>query len=202
MNMTAFEAIEKRRSVRHFLDKPVEREKIVKALDAARLAPSGHNEQPWRFVVIDSPQKKQELLDIFKNGIESGKNAAKVLPNEGYNSSGMNYTLGVMREAPVNILVFHTAGFSLDDKIDDLLRKLNFLSDQQSIGGAIENFLLAACELDLGTLWIGHIVPIYEEIGRWLDTKDLLVAAISVGYPVKWPNPRPRKNHDSIVSWI
>jgi len=200
--MTAFEAIEKRRSVRHFLDKPVEREKIIKALDAARLAPSGHNEQPWRFVVIDSPQKKQEMVDIFQKGIESGKNAAKVLPYTNYNSSGMNYTLGVMREAPVNILVFHTAGFGLDIKPDDLFRKLCFMTDHQSIGGAIENFLLAACELDLGTLWIGHIVAVYEEIGQWLNTPDLLVSAISVGYPAKWPSARPRKTLDSIVSWI
>ena len=200
--MTAFETIEKRRSVRHFLDTPVEREKIIKALDAARLAPSGHNEQPWRFVVVDSPQKKQELLDIFQNGIENGKNVARVLPYAGYESSSINYTLGVMREAPVNILVFHTAGFGLDVKPDDLFGKLNFLTDQQSIGGAIENFLLAACEMDLGTLWIGQIVPVYEEIGRWLNTQDLLVAAISVGYPIKWPSPRPRKSLDSIVSWL
>ena len=200
--MTTFEAIEKRRSVRHFLDKPVEREKIIKALDAARLAPSGHNEQPWRFVVVDSPQKKQEMLDIFQNGIECGKNAAKVLPHAGYESASMKYTLGVMREAPVNILVFNTAGISFDVKPDDLPGELNFMTNQQSIGGAIENFVLAACEMDLGTLWIGHIVPVYEEISRWLDTQDLLVAAISVGYPAKWPSQRPRKSLDSIASWI
>jgi len=200
--MTNFEAIEKRRSVRHFLDKPVEKEKILKALDAARLAPSGHNEQPWRFVVVDSPQKKREMIDIFEKGIESGENMARVLPYEGYNSSGIKYTIGVMREAPVNVLVFHTAGFNFDVKQDDLFGKLNFLTDQQSIGGAIENFALAACEMDLGTLWIGHIVPAYEEIRLWLNTHDLLVAAISVGYPAKWPSPRPRKSLDSIVSWI
>jgi len=200
--MTAFETIETRRSIRHFLEKPVEREKITRALDAARLAPSGHNKQPWRFVVVDSPHKKQELLDIFQNGIENGKNAAEVLPHAGYESASMKYTLGVMREAPVNVLVFHTAGTGLDSMPDDLFGKLNFMTDQQSIGGAIENFVLAACEMGLGTLWIGHIITVYEEIGRWLDTRDLLVAAISVGYPVKWPDPRPRKSLDSIVDWI
>lgn len=200
--MTAFEAIEKRRSIRHFLDKPVEREKILKALDAARLAPSGHNEQPWRFVVVDSPQKKEELIDIYQKAIESGANAAKMLSHVKYNKSGMANSLRVMREAPVNILVFHTAGIGFDIEKGDLYWQMRYLVDQQSIGGAIENFLLAALEMDLGTLWIGHIVPIYEEIGQWLSTNDKLVAAISVGYPIKWPKPRPRKTLDAITSWL
>ena len=51
-------AIETRHSVRKFADKPVEREKINACLEAARLAPSACNSQPWHYIVIDDPQVK------------------------------------------------------------------------------------------------------------------------------------------------
>ncbi|HEY4696296.1 MAG TPA: nitroreductase family protein, partial [Candidatus Hydromicrobium sp.] len=53
-----FEVIEKRRSVRKFMSRPVEKEKIIKIIEAARLSPSASNRQPWRFVVVTD----QELL--------------------------------------------------------------------------------------------------------------------------------------------
>jgi nitroreductase len=50
--MEVFEAILKRRSIRKYLDKPIEKEKIIKILEAARWAPSGGNRQPWRFIIV------------------------------------------------------------------------------------------------------------------------------------------------------
>ena len=50
--MTVHEAIGRRKSVRSYLDKPVEEEKLMRVLDAARLAPSASNRQEWRFVVV------------------------------------------------------------------------------------------------------------------------------------------------------
>ncbi|HEX9903237.1 MAG TPA: nitroreductase family protein, partial [Acidobacteriota bacterium] len=51
--------IGRRRSVRRFLDKPVEKDKILACLEAARLAPSAENVQPWRFVVMDDPDLRK-----------------------------------------------------------------------------------------------------------------------------------------------
>jgi nitroreductase len=59
--MDVFEAIKKRRSVRSYLDKPVEEEKLSEILEAARLAPSASNRQEWRFVVVRDKTKKKEL---------------------------------------------------------------------------------------------------------------------------------------------
>ncbi|HEY4696014.1 MAG TPA: nitroreductase family protein, partial [Candidatus Hydromicrobium sp.] len=47
-----FEVIKKRRSVRKFTDRSVEKEKIMKIIEAARLSPSASNRQPWRFVAV------------------------------------------------------------------------------------------------------------------------------------------------------
>ena len=58
--------IEKRFSVRKFLDKPVEQEKIDILIEAARLAPSASNKQTWHFVVIRDKEKRKQLTDICR----------------------------------------------------------------------------------------------------------------------------------------
>ena len=58
--------IRNRFSVRRFLDKPIEKEKIEILLKAAQLAPSARNIQPWKFVVIKDKEKRKKLTDICK----------------------------------------------------------------------------------------------------------------------------------------
>ncbi len=60
------ESIKKRFSVRKFKDKPIAKEKLEAILEAARLAPSARNIQPWHFVVIDDSQKRKQLTEICK----------------------------------------------------------------------------------------------------------------------------------------
>ena len=57
------ELIKLRQSTREYTNKPVEREKIIQCLQAARLAPSANNSQPWKFVVVDEPQLKDQVAD-------------------------------------------------------------------------------------------------------------------------------------------
>ena len=59
--MDVLEVIKKRRSIRAYADKPVEREKLLRLLEAARLAPSASNRQEWRFVVVTDQQRRTEL---------------------------------------------------------------------------------------------------------------------------------------------
>ena len=59
--ITVPEAIQKRRSTRSFKQVPIPDEMILEMLEAARLAPSGSNSQPWRFVVVTDAEEKKEL---------------------------------------------------------------------------------------------------------------------------------------------
>jgi len=61
--MDIFEAIEKRRSIRSYLDKPVEEEKLNRILDAGRLAPSANNRQEWRFIVVRDRTTRKRLME-------------------------------------------------------------------------------------------------------------------------------------------
>ncbi len=59
--MTVMEAVKGRRSVRKYRDRPVEREKLMKVLEAGRLAPSASNRQEWRYVVVTDQETRKKL---------------------------------------------------------------------------------------------------------------------------------------------
>ncbi|UCE59190.1 MAG: nitroreductase family protein [Phycisphaerales bacterium] len=65
--MDVIDVIKERRSVRSYADKPVEREKIDRLLEAARLAPSASNRQEWRFVVVTDQQRRTQLAEAANN---------------------------------------------------------------------------------------------------------------------------------------
>jgi len=65
--MTVMEAIKARRSIRGYLDRPVEEEKLDRVLEAARLAPSARNKQDWKFVVVKDYDTRQKLVQAAKN---------------------------------------------------------------------------------------------------------------------------------------
>lgn len=64
--MNVMDAIRGRYSVRSYKDQPVEEDKLLAVLEAARLAPSGSNRQPWRFVVVRDVQRRQEMMAACK----------------------------------------------------------------------------------------------------------------------------------------
>ena len=65
--MNVYEAINARQSVRAYQDKPVPQEVLNRILEAARLAPSGNNRQPWKFVVVTNPEMRQQLTAAANN---------------------------------------------------------------------------------------------------------------------------------------
>jgi nitroreductase len=62
--MNVFDAIRTRKSVRQYLDTPIEAEKLTAVLDAGRLAPSASNRQEWRFIIVRDPATRKQLADV------------------------------------------------------------------------------------------------------------------------------------------
>lgn len=60
--MDLMEAIRTRRSIRHYQPQPVERDKLLRVLDAGRLAPSARNEQEWRFIIVEEASMRHKLM--------------------------------------------------------------------------------------------------------------------------------------------
>ena len=130
--MTLLDLLKHRKSVREFLDRPVERNKIMMCLEAARLAPSECNSQPWRFIVVDDKQLKDKLCDTAFGGIYSMNSFCKT--------------------APVMVVVISEKSKFIA-RIGEMFRGTKYyLID---IGITCEHFVLQAEDLSLGTCWIG-----------------------------------------------
>jgi len=127
--MNFLELVQKRQSTRTYLSRPVDREKIDRCIDAARLAPSACNSQPWSFVIVDDPEKKQELAENAFSGIYSIVSAAKQAAEEGlgtcwigwFNEKKVKKTLGLPRTAHVDVLI--TMGYPADPAVREKNRK-------------------------------------------------------------------------------
>lgn len=130
--MPLLDLLRHRRSVRNFIDKPVEREKIMMCLEAARIAPSASNSQPWKFIVVDDRDVKNGLCEKAFSGIYSLNSFCKM--------------------APVIVAVVSEKSKFLT-RIGAIFRGTKYyLID---IGIAAEHFVLQAEDLGLGTCWIG-----------------------------------------------
>ena len=130
--MTLLELIKKRKSVRRFLARPVEREKIMMCLEAARAAPSACNSQPWRFIVVDDPELKKRLCERAFRGIY--------------------FINAFCKEAPVIVVIVSEKGRFLA-RIGGMFRGTRYYLIDIGIAG--EHFVLQAEEMGLGTCWIG-----------------------------------------------
>ena len=177
------EIIKNRRSIRKFDAKKIDNSIIEEILYYGSLAPSGKNRQPWRFVVIqDDIELKNKIADIMIEKAEE-----KI--NNGESAGSIEATARIMKEAPVFVAVFNTWNGNVN-------------SNLQSIGACIENISLAATDMGIGSLWIGDINCVHEEIENLIGKKEAsLVAGISLGYPLENPNARPRIAINELIEW-
>ncbi len=189
--METLNAINERRSIRIFKKDAVPDELIQKLLEAAVMAPSGENRQPWRFVVLQNDKKNefvQLLTDVYQK-----------LNEKGIKTGTFKRTIGCIRRANVFILVFNAYSGNKDICKDN--DSFKWLVDIQSIGGAIQTILLMANELALGSLWVCDVFYAAQEICSWLKREDELVGGVCLGYADESPNLRPRMQWNEVTIW-
>jgi len=162
--MDHFEAITNRRSIRKYKKQNLSQAIVEKLLESARLTPSAGNVQPWEFVVASTQKTKMKL--------SQGAFGQKSL-----------------QDASVVIVV------CVDEKraAESYGARGKTLYCIQDTAAAVENILLTACSLGLGSCWIGAFKE--DEIRKVINApKDMRpVALIPVGYPNEAPEARPRR---------
>lgn len=169
-----FEVVRARQSIRKFEKREVPIDKIEKMLDAARLAPSALNMQPWDFVVVVSPELKKELRAIYDRAREA-----------------MN-------------LYKQDTSFVEDGTIIVACAHMGASRPVISTSLAIENLVLAATALDFGSVIMTAPVSRSidrEEVMELLKIPDdyKIVAFVVVGYSDEIPKPKPKKGLGEIV---
>lgn len=206
-----------RRSIRKYKNTPLSREVIEKIIDAGRVAPSAKNRQAWKYLVYTG-KAKEELLESMEQGLnEEEKNPR--LKGSSYGIPDAQNTLNIMKNAPVVIMVLNINGKSPFEtlNVDERFTEIN---NAMSIGASIENMLLKAEELGIGTLWIGNTCFAHKELMEHIKkcsnqdntsninkkqqlnlTEGELICAIALGYKAEQPNSRARKSLEEIVQY-
>jgi nitroreductase len=193
LDVNTLEAIAARRSIRKFKDSPVPDEAIQTILTAATQAPSGKNRQPWRVVVVRG-EKCAEMVRIMREGIAKAK-------DRGEDPGSSEWTASVMEQTPVTVFVFNPYGLHpwLTRSIEQMFMDVVNI---QSIGAAIQNMVLAAQDLGIGSLWICDVFEAYEELREWLGEESQMIAAVSFGYADESPGARPRESVSEVTHWV
>jgi len=188
--MNTYDAIMARRSIRSFRSDVLPSDAIERILSAATRAPSGKNRQPWKFIVVRE-NKRAEMIDILRKTLVAWE-------ERGDDTGSAKWTANVMETAQVTIFVLNPDGVdpwephTIDQQFQELV-------DVQSIGAAIQNMLLTAQELGIGSLWICDVLYASTELKEWLGEKGEMIAAISFGLSAESPTARPRKPMDEVV---
>ncbi len=190
---------EERRSIRKYQNRMVERGDIEKLIEAARLAPSAKNRQPWKYIVYTGAEK-ETLLNAMEQGLNREAAEHHLLPKSAFGLPDAFHTLQVMRQAPVVIIVMNTNGQSPYEEIDTD-RRFSEICDSLSIGASIENMLLKATQLGLGTLWIANTCFAYHDMMQVIQSPGQLIGAVALGYPDEQPSKRPRKPLEDILEY-
>jgi nitroreductase len=171
--------IRQRRSIRRYLPTPVEKEKLLACLEAARIAPSAHNAQSWRFLVIDDADVKARFAETAFSGLYKMTQFAA--------------------QAPVLVLVLAELDV-LANRLGRQMQGVNFYLLDLGIAG--EHFVLQAEELGLSTCWIGWFNIRRTRKFFKIPRKFKIVALFSLGYAAsRPPRERVRKPLEEIVRY-
>ncbi|WP_411676304.1 nitroreductase family protein [Caproicibacter sp.] len=171
--------IEARRSVRTYLDLPVEAEKLSRLLKAARLAPSGSNTQPWAFLVVKERETREKI--------------AAAVHNQHW-----------MAQAPVHIVCVGDVRSRIPEDAGPL--RLDENSPQEELKQVIrdtaiaaEHIVLEAQAVGLSTCWTAWFRQ--DELRPLLGIPEdkYVLCVLTVGYSDSHPDARPRKPLDSML---
>jgi nitroreductase len=177
--MGLMDLIRSRRSVRRYSDRPVDRTTIEECLEAARLAPSAENVQPWRFVVVDDAAAKERLTEAAFSGIYRPTRFAARAPA----------LIAVLAKPDV---IANRLGRAVQGTKYYLI----------DCGIACQQFVLRATELGLGVCYIGWYSKRGVRKALQVPRSHDIVVLLAVGYPEgSAGKQKPRKELYELVSY-
>ena len=186
------EVVRIRRSIRKYKEREVPQVYIEKILEAARLAPSGTNRQPWRFKVVTGEDRKKLVPACPQSFITKAPviivcclDLRSYLKKTIVSRLDELVERGVIRKEEVGALYRRPAPESLE-KVE--LNPTAYVD----LGIAVEHMVLAATDLGLGSCWIRFMDP--DKVHQVLQLPDNIVVAalLPLGFPAEDPTPRPR----------
>jgi coenzyme F420-0:L-glutamate ligase / coenzyme F420-1:gamma-L-glutamate ligase len=186
------EAIKQRRSIRKFKKDPIPQETLRRLIETAAYAPSAHNAQPWRFIVLTEPEDKEDLANAMGQVWLKELEEEKIPKNVRW--ATVDRSVDRFTSAPA--LIFACLSMEDMDKYPDVERQqIERDLAVQSLGAAVQSLLLAARGEGLGGCW--YCAPAFckPAVREALDIPAGVEphALITLGYPDEKPKTPPRK---------
>jgi F420 biosynthesis protein FbiB-like protein len=189
-----------RRSIRRFKDTPVAEVVLKRVLEAGIKAPSAHNRQPWRFVILRDPVDKENLA------LAMGERLRADLEQDGLNQAEIDKDVSRSHSRITGAsvaIVLCVDKMSLDIYPDDKRNQAEYIMGVQGVAMAGQNIMLAAHAEGLGGCWVCAplFVPelVQEELG--LDPGWSPQGMILLGYPADPGRARPRRPLEEVTVW-
>lgn len=184
-------ALRGRRSVRRYALRPVEAELVEMLIEAAHWAPSAHNRQPWRFVVLDDAAARRWLAEAMAATWQADLLADGAAPEE----VSRRAALSVQRISGAPVVIIPCLDLQALDVYADPQRQLReWQMGVQSVALACQNLLLAAQHLGLAACWMCAPIFCPELVQSTLDLPPTLEpqALLTIGYPAD-DSPRSKE---------
>ena len=187
--------IEERKSIRRYKKNAISDNDLRSILLAGMAAPSPKNRQPWKFIVLKDAERISALADEMKNII------TKTIAQKEFRQDIQMAleTVEIIRSVPVLILVSYQYGTVTihDDGIRWPMQARDIEAvELQAIGAAVQNMLLKAQELGIGSLWCADVLYAYEVLEQYSNMP--IVSAVCLGYADENPECRPRKRFEDV----
>lgn len=197
--MNILKLIKERKTIRKYTNKPIPKRLIDKIIEAGIWGPSllAPGFQPWCFVVITNKKTINTITEIMsKKSKESGVGINGLL----------SLAAKVTDEAMAIVLIYNSGPLrKFMEKYKEMYSKFKEIipkAELSAISAAIQNMILAAEVLGIGSCWLD--IPLFceEEINRLVSINDQLVAVLTLGYPREKGKRSPRKSISETVKYI
>ncbi len=204
MVITFTDLVKKRRSIRKFARRPVTEKDLKRIVEAARLAPSGTNRQPWRFAVLKEKKDRESIAPAVVQPfvLKAPLIFVCCLDRAAFIKETMHTRLQEL--AGARALSEEAAAVlyrrSLPERVSEVKAPLSAYLD---LGIAVEHMVLQAAALGLGSCWVRLIDPVLIHRILELPSRIEVVALLPVGYPAENPPPRPRLiTGEILLQWV
>lgn len=192
-------SIHRRHSVRLFTDQPVREEDLNVILDAANRAPSAHNQQSWRFIILRQEQKKQELAELVSSRAGDFPRPSSIL---------LRMAARSIVSAPIVVAVANTGelirhGSELFQVDKEAARDFFRTMEIQSSAAAVENLLLAATSMGIGSVWLGILFLMKQQVLEFLgEPAGEFMAVVPLGYPARKTEGPKKRPLEALVRYM